>query len=94
MPRGVIIDPKIKAEVITKIRDEGMRVVDASRIYGFTPRLIYSWLGGRVKNIGVELPASPNGRNLILENNRLKKELDNAYCMLGKATAMMPRGKG
>jgi len=88
MPVGIPIDPKIKTEVIAKIRDEGMRVAEASEIYGFKPRLIYAWLNSKVAGAAKE-----NNRNVILENNRLKKELDMAYRMLGKATTLMDRSK-
>jgi len=88
MPRGVPIDPKLKTEIITKIRDEGMRVADAVEIYGFDSRLVYSWLNTKV----IDADKAAN-RNLILENSRLKKELDMAYRMLGKATALMDRPK-
>ena len=37
MPTGIPTNPKIKAEVIAKIRDEGMRVVEVSEIYGINP---------------------------------------------------------
>lgn len=88
MPTGVPTDPEIKAEVIAKIRDEGMRVAEVGEIYDIKPRLIYAWLNTQIKDGPKE-----NSRNIILENNRLKKELDMAYRMLGKATALMDRPK-
>jgi len=84
MPRGIPIDPKVKAEIVSKIRDEGMTVVAASSTYGVNSKNIYAWLREGVVD---------GNRNLILENNRLKKELEIAYRILGKLTAKTERPK-
>ncbi|MGH9439911.1 MAG: hypothetical protein ACRD22_19035 [Terriglobia bacterium] len=70
--------------MVAKIRDEGMRVVDASATYGFSSKTIYTWLREGVVD---------GNRNLILENNRLKKELEIAYRILGRLTAKTERPK-
>lgn len=84
MPKGIPTDPKLKAEVVSKIRDEGMTVSEASTRYGFTSKTIYTWLRDGVVD---------GNRNLILENNKLKKELEMAYRLLGRATAEMQKSK-
>lgn len=84
MPKGIPTDPKLRAEVVSKVRDEGMSVAVASATYGFTSKMIYSWLREGVVD---------GKRNLILENNRLKKELDIAYRILGRLTAKTERPK-
>lgn len=76
----------VKEKIITQIRDEGLSVPDASRQSGYSAKTIYSWL-----RKGVE--ATGTGTNLILENNRLKKELEQAYALLGRAQAVMSRSK-
>jgi len=73
MAKGIPIDPEIKAEIVRKVRDEGMRVVEASEQYGISSKSIYTWLREGVVN---------GNRNLILENNRLKKELEQEYYSL------------
>ena len=78
MSRGKPIDSNIKAEVVSKIRDGGMSVVDASATYGMSSKTIYTWLRDGVVD---------GNRNLILENNKLRKELEIAYRILGKLTA-------
>ena len=85
MPIGKHTDHKIKAEILTKIREGGMRVMDASTQYGVHSKTIYNWL---------RLGVVDGNRNLILENNKLRKELEIAYRLLGRATAEMQRPKG
>jgi len=84
VPTGKPTDPKLKAEIIAKIRDGGMSVTDASATYGFSSKTIYTWL-----KVGVV----DGNRNLILENNKLKKEIEQLYKLLGRATAEMNRPK-
>lgn len=84
MPTGKPTDEKIKAEIITKIRNEGMSVTEASNTYGVASKSIYNWLRAGVVD---------GNRNLILENNKLRKELEQAYRLLGRATAEMQRPK-
>ncbi len=84
MAKGRPTDQNIKAEIITKIRDEGMSVTVASAQYGVSSKSIYTWLRDGVVN---------SGANLILENNRLKKENEQLYNLLGRATAELKRPK-
>ena len=84
MAKGKAVDSAIKAEVLTKVRDEGMKVSEASVHYGISSKSIYTWLRDGVVN---------GNANLILENNRLKKELEQAYGLLGRATAELKRPK-
>ena len=76
----------VKEKIITQIRDEGLTVADASRQSGYSTKTIYGWMRSSVENTGT-------GTNLILENNRLKKELEQAYALLGRAQAIMNRSK-
>lgn len=84
MPKGIPTDQQTKAEIITKIRDEGMSVMVASAQYGISSKSIYTWLRDGVVN---------SSANLILENNRLKKENEQLYNLLGRATAELKRPK-
>ncbi len=60
------IDPQIKADIIHEIRNDGVSVTEAASKYTVSPKTIYAWLRSGVVD---------SSRNLILENNRLKKEL-------------------
>lgn len=78
-------DPELKATVIKKVRDEGMSAREAEVKYGVRAKTIYTWLKAGVVD---------SNRNLILENNRLKKELEITQRILGKMTAEVERSKG
>ena len=41
MAKGVPIDPQLKAEIIKKIRDEGLKVSEASSLYNISAKSIY-----------------------------------------------------
>lgn len=84
MSRGKPIDSAVKAEVVSKVRDGGMSVTDASAMYSVSSKTIYTWLRDGVVD---------GNRNLILENNKLKKELEIAYRIIGRATAEMQKSK-
>jgi transposase-like protein len=84
MAKGTPTNPTVKAEIIAKIRDEGMRVTDASLQYGVSSKSIYTWLREGVVN---------SNRSLVLELNRLRKENEQLYKLLGRATAEMQRPK-
>lgn len=85
MPVGKHIEQHVKDEVLLKIRDGGLKVSDAANQYGISSKTIYAWLRAGVVD---------GDRNLILENNRLKKELEQAYRVLGRLTAESQRPKG
>lgn len=85
MPVGKYIDGSTKNEIISKIRDQGLRVVEVANQYGISSKTIYAWLRAGIVD---------GNRNLILENNRLKKELEIAYRVLGKLTSETQRPKG
>jgi transposase-like protein len=73
-----VIEQNIKDEIINQVRNNGMSVSEAAIQYDVTSRTIYGWLKKGVID---------NDRNLILENNRLKKELEIAYRIIGRFTA-------
>lgn len=78
MTRGIPIDPKLKSEILDQIKNQGMSVYQASRTFGVGYETIRQWVKGEM---------SGGERNLLRENNRLKKELDNAYRVIGKLAA-------
>lgn len=84
MAKGIPFSEEIKAEVVNKIKNEGMSVKEASVVYDASPKCIYNWLRGEIVD---------GNRNLILENNRLKKQLEIAERVIGRMTLEVPRPK-
>lgn len=84
MAKGIPYDPTVKAEIVSKIRDGGQSVSSVSTEYNVSTKSIYTWLREGVVD---------GNRNLILENNKLKKENEQLYKLLGRATAEMQQSK-
>lgn len=84
MAQGIVVDQKTRLEIISKIRDEGMTVTEASNTYGVGRTAIYTWMRDGVVN---------SSTSLILEVNRLKKENEQLYNLLGRATVELKRSK-
>ncbi len=78
------IDPVVKEQIVKSIKDEGMSVTDAANKYAVSSKTIYSWL-----RVGVV----DSDKNLVLELNRLRKENEQLYKLLGRATAELNRPK-
>jgi transposase-like protein len=84
MAKGLITPIETRNEIIAKIRDEGITVAEAARQYNIGPKAIYSWMKAGVVN---------SNTSLILENNKLKKENEQLYNLLGRATVELKRSK-
>lgn len=85
MPGFKPIDVSVKAEILDQVRNQGVTVSEAAASHNVSTKTIYNWL--RVSVVDGD-------KNLILENNRLKKELEQAYKVLGRLTAETQRPKG
>lgn len=77
-------DPKLRTEVINAVKS-GMTQSEASRLYGVSSKTISTWCRSDV--LGGE-------RNYLAQINQLKRELDNAYRVIGKLSATADRPKG
>lgn len=84
MATGVPTNAKLKEEILDKIRNHGVAVSTVSEATGVATQTIYRWLRSGIVD---------KDRNLILENNRLRKENEQLYKMLGRATAELNRSK-
>jgi hypothetical protein len=85
MPGYKAIDSATRAEILSQIRDQGISVSAAGAAHNVSPKTIYTWLKQDVVD---------GNKNLILENNKLKRELDQAYRVIGRFTAESQRSKG
>lgn len=84
MAKGVITPQEKRDEIIAKIRDEGITVAEAARQYSIGPKAIYSWMRDGVAH---------SDTGLVLENNKLKKEIEQLYNLLGRATVELKKSK-
>jgi transposase-like protein len=84
MPIGRHVDSDIKNKVLVDVRDNGLTVTDVGLKYSVNNKTIYRWLKENVVSTST---------NLILENNRLKKENEQLYNLLGRATVEMKKLK-
>ncbi|USN92319.1 MAG: helix-turn-helix domain-containing protein [Candidatus Nomurabacteria bacterium] len=76
--KGYKISAEIKAEVINKIKHEGLSVSDTANQYGISSRTIYDWLGTKA-----------TGTVSLLEHNKLKKENEQLKQIIGDLTIKM-----
>lgn len=84
MPGFKAIDPSVKAEILDQIRNQGVSVSVAAASHGVSSKTIYNWLRASVVD---------GNKNLVLELNRLRKENEQLYKLLGRATAELNRPK-
>jgi len=86
MPKREAIDLKIREEILNQIKNNGMRVVEASEKYGVSTKTIYNWMSKS---------SITSNNSLMVELSRTKRELDNAYRIIGELTAAkdLPRSK-
>lgn len=84
MVKGIITPQEKRDEILSKIRDEGITVVEASRQYNISTKAIYHWMRDGIAH---------SSTSLILENNRLKRENEQLYNLLGRATVELKRSK-
>lgn len=78
------IDPQLKQEIMSSVKS-GMSQLEAGRLYGVSSKTISTWC--RQDVVGGE-------KNYITQVNQLKRELDNAYRVIGKLSARADRPKG
>ena len=73
--KGFKIAAEIKAEIINKIKHDGVSVAEAAKQYGISDKCIYNWLGTKASNT-----------ISVLEYNRLKKENEQLKQLIGDIT--------
>lgn len=76
------IDPVIKEKILHKIKHEGVIAAAAAKEFGVLPRTVYGWLSR-------ETEKEPG----IIEVNRLKRELAQAYELIGRLTTAVDKQK-
>lgn len=75
MKKQYRVAPEVKAQILTRIKDEGVSVAQAAKDHGVSEGSIYTWLGKKAE-----------GGPSILEIARLKKENAELYRLVGEIT--------
>jgi transposase-like protein len=78
MGKAYKISPEVKADIIRRIKDEGIAVAQAAKDHGVHESTIYNWLGGGVKS-------APTWS----EFSRMKKERDDLLRLVGELTVRL-----
>lgn len=78
-------DPKLKQEILSAVKSGSMTQAEACRLYGIGSGTMSNWC--RQDVVGGE-------KNYITQINQLKRELDNAYRVIGRLSARTDRPKG
>lgn len=76
--KGFKIAAEIKAEIINKLKHEGLSVADAATQYGVSDKTIYNWLGTKAR-----------GSVSLLEHNKVRKENEQLKQIIGDLTVKM-----
>jgi len=77
------IRKEIKDQILARIKNDGINANRAANDAGVSPKTVYGWLAREVRN------GNPN----ILEINRLKRENEGLYQIIGKLTSEIEKQK-
>lgn len=69
------IAPDLKEQIINRIKNDGITVVQAAKDHGIAEGTIYTWIAKRV-----------DGQPTVAENIKLKREIDQLLKLVGEMT--------
>ena len=69
------IAPEIKEQIINRIKNDGITVMQAAKEHGLSENTIYAWIAKKVE-----------GSPTLAENIRLKKEIRQLLELVGEMT--------
>jgi transposase-like protein len=69
------IAPDVKEQIINRIKNDGISVVEAAKEHGVSDATIYTWIAKRVE-----------GQPTLSENLKLKRENEQLKMLLGEIT--------
>jgi transposase-like protein len=73
--KGIRISKEVKDQIINRIKNDGVTVVEAAKEHGVAEGTIYTWIAKRVE-----------GQPTLSENIKLKREVDMLYKLVGEMT--------
>jgi transposase-like protein len=69
------IAPELKEQIINRIKNEGVTVIQAAKDHGISEGTIYTWLAKKV-----------SGSPTLAENIKLKRQVDQLFQLVGEMT--------
>ena len=69
------IAPDLKEQIINRIKNDGVTVIQAAKDHGISEGTIYAWLAKKV-----------NGAPTLAENIKLKRQVDQLFTLVGEMT--------
>lgn len=73
--KGTKISVEVKEQIINRIKNDGISVVQASKDHGVHEKTIYGWIAKKVE-----------GQPTLSENIKLKRENDMLFRLVGEMT--------
>jgi transposase-like protein len=78
MKKPYKIAPDLKEQIINRIKNDGITVVQAAKEHGIHESTIYGWIAKKVE-----------GQPTLAENIKLKREIDQLYRFVGELTVKL-----
>lgn len=73
--KGIKISSEVKEQIINRIKNDGVSVIQAAKEHGINENTIYGWIAKKVE-----------GQPTLAENIKLKREVDMLYKLVGEIT--------
>ena len=82
MKKNYRIAPEIREQILKRIKEEGVPVIDAAKEHGISEKTIYGWLGKGIRN-------APTFGELV----RLKRQNEELLALVGELTLKMSQAQ-
>ncbi len=73
--KGIKISSEVRDQIINRIKNDGVTVVQAAKDHGIAEGTIYGWIAKKVE-----------GQPTLAENIKLKRDVDNLLKLVGEMT--------
>jgi len=73
--KGKATSPELKEQIISRIKNDGVTVIQAAKDHGISEGTIYGWIAKKVE-----------GGPTLSENIKLKREISQLYTLVGEIT--------
>ena len=73
--KGIKISGEVKDQIINRIKNDGITVVQAAKEHGIAEGTIYTWIAKKTE-----------GQPTLAENIKLKRDVDNLLKLVGEMT--------